>query len=70
MPEFGDAMLVCCFPMYLLRVQVSLLRVLQRSSCHLLSRLMILFAVLLRGSAMSVGRHVVQFGGSLMIFVM
>jgi hypothetical protein len=31
---------------------------------------MILFAVLLRSSAMSVGRHVVQFGGSLMIFVM
>ena len=70
MSGFDGAMFAYRLLMHLLSVQVSLLGVLQRLPGSLLSREMILLAVLLRGSAVRVGRLVVQLGGALMVFVM
>lgn len=59
MPKQGDAMLVGGLLMQLFSVLKSLLGVLQGLPGMLLSGLVILFAVLLRRTAMSVGRIVV-----------
>jgi hypothetical protein len=65
----GDAVFIHGNSAHLLGMPVSILGMFQSLPGPLLPGLMILFLMGFRGTAMSVGRTVVQLGGSLVIFV-
>ncbi|SRR5579871_40775 len=69
-PKTNRAVSVHSVAMYLPCVLVGLLRVLKRLSGALMPTLMILLLMSLRRNSVGVGSSIVQFSGSLMIFIM
>jgi hypothetical protein len=69
-PKGRDAVLIHSRPVHLLGMLVSGLGVLESLPGALLSGFVILFFMGFRGATMSVSGAIVQFGGTLMIFVM
>ena len=69
-PKVRDSMFIHSAPVHLLRMLVSLLRVLQRYPRVFLPRLVILLLMGLRGATVRVGGTIMQLGSSLMILVM
>ena len=65
-----DAVLIRCVPVHQSSMFVSLMGILTSLSGQLLSGLMILLFIGLRGAPMSMGGVIVQFGGLLMILEM
>ena len=68
-PEDRDAVFVHNVPMRLPGVLVSLLGILESPPGQLLAGFMVLFLMGFRGTAVSVGGGIVQFGGPLMVLV-